>query len=67
MAIGVLAGIVLSNFFNFNPFVFIALAALGSLLPDVDHKNSTINRIFPITKIVPSFFEHRGFFHSVFP
>jgi inner membrane protein len=40
---------------------------LGSLLPDVDHKNSKINKILPITRWIPAVFTHRGFFHSIFP
>jgi len=39
----------------------------GSLLPDVDHKGSKINRLLPVTKLVAAFFRHRGFFHSIFP
>ncbi|MBD3319287.1 hypothetical protein GF342_05255 [Candidatus Woesearchaeota archaeon] len=50
-----------------EPLLFYALVAIGALLPDIDHQGSTINRVFPVTKIVGTFFRHRGFFHSVFP
>ena len=66
-AIGFLAGILLFKFFHANPFLFVPLAVLGSLLPDCDHQNSKINRILPVTRWVPKLFRHRGFFHSIFP
>jgi membrane-bound metal-dependent hydrolase YbcI (DUF457 family) len=44
----------------------VALVAFGSLLPDVDHEKSKINQLCPVTKIIPVFFKHRGFFHSLF-
>ena len=67
MAFGVLAGMLLFPVFGANWLLFVPLVALGSLFPDVDHKNSKINRLFPLTNWVPTFFKHRGFFHSIFP
>ena len=67
MAIGFLAGVLLFSVVDANPVVFVPLVVLGSLLPDVDHENSKINRLVPVTRWVPKFFKHRGFFHSVFP
>lgn len=67
MAVGFLAGLLALPFTDLNPIIFVALAVFASLLPDVDHENSKINRLLPITRIVPMFFSHRGFFHSVFP
>ncbi|MEM3154634.1 MAG: metal-dependent hydrolase [Candidatus Woesearchaeota archaeon] len=67
MAIGLLAGLMLFPFFNQPWFYFIPLVVLGSLLPDVDHENSKINRIVPLTRWIPTIFSHRGFFHSIFP
>lgn len=67
MAVGLLAGLIFFSFSEITPVVFIALAAFGALLPDVDHENSKINKIFPLTRWIPSFFPHRGFFHSIFP
>lgn len=43
----------------------IAGAAVGSLLPDIDHKNSTISKKHKITAwIFTHLFEHRGFTHA---
>ena len=43
----------------------VAGAALGSLLPDIDHKNSTISKKHKITSwIMTHLFEHRGFTHA---
>lgn len=67
MAIGLLAGLALFPFFSQHWYIFIPLVVLGSLLPDVDHQNSKINRMFPLTNWIPTFFAHRGFFHSIFP
>ena len=67
MALGFLAGILLFPVFNANWLLFVPLVTFGALLPDVDHKSSKINRMLPVTRWVPGFFKHRGFFHSVFP
>ncbi len=67
MAFGFLAGMLLFPVFDANWLLFVPLVTFGALLPDVDHKNSKINRILPVTKWIPSFFKHRGFFHSIFP
>jgi len=67
MAIGLLAGLLLFTFLHQQWYIFIPLVILGSLLPDVDHQNSKINRMMPLTRWIPTFFAHRGFFHSIFP
>lgn len=67
MAIGLLTGLLLFPFLGEKWYIFIPLVILGSLLPDVDHENSKINRTIPITRWIPKFFRHRGFFHSIFP
>ena len=67
MAFGLLAGLLFFSVFKQKWYFFIPLAVLGSLLPDVDHENSKINRTIPVTRWVPMFFRHRGFFHSIFP
>ncbi|MBS3124953.1 metal-dependent hydrolase [Candidatus Woesearchaeota archaeon] len=67
MAIGFLAGLALFKLFDSNPLLFICLATLGSLLPDLDHEKSMINRLLPVTRWIPWLFRHRGFFHSIFP
>ena len=68
IAIGILGALFAAPFLApEQKLLFVGLAAIGSLLPDVDHRGSLINRLFPITKIAAHFFKHRGFFHSIFP
>ncbi|HSU73182.1 MAG TPA: metal-dependent hydrolase [Candidatus Binatia bacterium] len=68
LAIGILLGLLLLPFISVpSVFVFLLLISIGALLPDIDHEHSTMNRICPVTRIVPTFFKHRGFFHSIFP
>ncbi len=44
----------------------LAAAALGSLLPDIDHPNSQIGRMLPsISRPVAALIGHRGFTHSL--
>lgn len=38
---------------------------IGTLLPDIDTKKSTINNILIITKPISNIFSHRGFTHSI--
>ncbi len=67
IAFGVLAGLVTLKFADIsNPLLFIVLVVLGVFLPDIDHAKSKINNTLKITKIIPLFFSHRGFFHSIF-
>lgn len=47
-----------------NSILFVCLVLLGSAMPDIDHPNSKMGRIF---KPIGWLFEHRGFFHSIFP
>jgi len=67
IAFGLLSGLLFFKHFGATWFVFLPLAMIGSLFPDVDHENSKINKILPVTKIVPTLFKHRGFFHSIWP
>ncbi len=67
MAFGFLAGMLFFPVFGANWIIFVPLAVLGSLFPDVDHQNSKINRMIPITRWIPWLFKHRGFFHSIWP
>ena len=67
MAFGFLAASLLSPYVSGDKVAFFALAVFGALLPDIDHEGSKINNMFKVTKIVPIFFKHRGFFHSIFP
>ena len=67
LAIGLLAALLLLPVIGQTWYIFIPLILLGSLLPDVDHENSKINKMLPITRWIPKVFAHRGFFHSIFP
>lgn len=67
LAIGVLAGLVFMPFYHHNLILYFVLVLVGALLPDIDHEGSKINKMLPVTKWVARFFEHRGFFHSIFP
>lgn len=67
LAIGALTGLLLFTYFETNPYLFVGLVIVGSLLADVDHEKSKINRILPVTRWIPYLFKHRGFFHSIFP
>ena len=67
IAFGFLAGVLLHPYIGGDPFLFYLLIAIGALLPDVDHQGATINNLIPVTKVIPVFFKHRGFFHSIFP
>lgn len=43
-----------------------AIAALGSLLPDIDHPKSQVGRMLPhISRPIAAIFGHRGFTHSL--
>jgi inner membrane protein len=44
----------------------IAAAALGSLLPDIDSPESTINNWIPPLRLLTLFFKHRGIFHTLY-
>ena len=68
IAIGVLGALILLPFIDVpSKIAFIVIVAIGALLPDIDHEKSTINKFCPVTRILPKFFKHRGFFHSIFP
>jgi inner membrane protein len=67
VAFGILAGLLTLKFAVIqNQLLFIALVILGVFLPDVDHSESKVNRTLKVTKVIPFFFSHRGFFHSIF-
>jgi inner membrane protein len=58
LAFGILFALVVAPFVNIqNKIIFILLVGIGSLLPDVDHDKSKINRICPVTRIFPIFFD----------
>lgn len=47
-----------------NSVLFVILVLIGSTLPDIDHPKSKVGKWF---KPIGWLFEHRGFFHSIFP
>lgn len=68
IAFGILFGILALSFYSPNNiWAYFVLVVLGVLLPDIDHPNSKINNTVKFTRVVPLFFKHRGFFHSIFP
>lgn len=68
MAIGLLVALLVAPLFTADQkTLFVGLVVFASLLPDIDHSGSKINRILPLTKYAARFFRHRGFFHSIFP
>lgn len=66
--LGLLVFLVSRNYFHGgNEIIFFLLVMLGSLLPDIDEKDSKINQWFGIVgKVVARIFSHRGFLHSIF-
>lgn len=67
VAFGILAGLLTLQYAHVsNQLLFIALVVAGVFLPDVDHPTSKVNNTMKVTKIIPFFFAHRGFFHSIF-
>jgi inner membrane protein len=46
--------------------MFVAAGALGGLLPDVDHPQSSINQKLPFIRLFTFWLPHRTLTHSVF-
>ena len=68
IAFAILCGLLLLLVFPITDVpVFFTFLVIGSILPDVDHKGSIINKLVPLTRWVPYLFKHRGVFHSLFP
>ncbi len=68
MAIGLLVALLVAPLFTTDQkTLFVGLVVFASLLPDIDHSGSKINRILPLTRYAARFFRHRGVFHSIFP
>lgn len=47
-----------------NQILFLGIALISAMLPDIDHPDSKVGKYF---KPISFLLEHRGFFHSVFP
>ncbi|WP_177177940.1 metal-dependent hydrolase [Citreimonas salinaria] len=66
LALGALAGVVLSAFGPSQAPVIITAALLGSLLPDLDHPHSKLGRkVRPLSDLVYAVMGHRTGTHSV--
>lgn len=67
LVFGILLSLVFLHFFPaINPYFFIPLVCLGSLIVDIDTSRSSIGRKFrPLSWFLEAFFGHRGFFHSL--
>ena len=62
-----LISLLIFNYFNLNPYLFILILILAGSLPDIDHAKSKIGRkFFPISWFVNLFFGHRKLIHSIF-
>lgn len=55
-------GILLSLALSWGSVPGAALTLLGSVLPDIDHKDSLLGKAIPFA---PKIFSHRGFTHSL--
>jgi hypothetical protein len=68
-AIGFGVGLVtLYNFPEFDSYTVMSGTCLGSLLLDLDTKQSSLSKIFPpIAFIVDKLTKHRGFTHKILP
>lgn len=67
LLLGIVFFLLFHNFFyGGNVILFFGLVLLGSILPDIDERHSTVNRWSGfIGRIISFFFHHRGIFHSL--
>ena len=67
LSLGVLAGLFFMKQVSLDsPWVFLAIVAFSSILPDIDTKNSWIGKRFkPISWLFSLLFGHRKIFHSI--
>lgn len=64
---GIFLSLVFLYFFTYsNPYLFVSLVCLGSVLVDIDSSHSKLGRKFkPLSWIFEYIFGHRGFLHSL--
>ncbi len=63
---GLLCGLITLPYFGADaPLFYLLFVLFGALLPDIDHKESFINKRLYVTKFLPYFADHRGIFHSL--
>ena len=60
-----LIGTLVFQYFDFNPYLFVALVVIGGMIPDIDKGSSKINNMLKVTKPISFVTRHRGFFHSL--
>jgi inner membrane protein len=68
LTIGIATGLALAQTLNLPPkesALIIAAAALGSLLPDIDHPQSMLSGWIPGAGLLSIFARHRGITHSL--
>ncbi len=67
LLLGIIFFLLFQQFFSGGSvIIFLGLVLLGSILPDIDEANSTINRWSGIVgRIFAFLFRHRGLFHSL--
>jgi inner membrane protein len=68
LAFGILVSLISINIFNIdNKIIFILVAILFSIFPDIDQRQSKIGKKYKCTSIIVNFlFGHRGLFHSIY-
>tara|TARA_B100000315_G_C14165808_1_gene402185 strand:+ start:93 stop:551 length:459 start_codon:yes stop_codon:yes gene_type:complete len=68
LAFGLLASLISITFFNINnQAMFILIAVLFSIFPDIDERRSKIGKKYKWASAIINFiFGHRGFFHTIF-
>ena len=64
---GILLGLLAKPYIPGDAVIYYTFVIIGSILPDIDHEGSTINKVIPLTKWFARLFTHRGIFHTVFP
>ena len=67
--LGLLIGIGIVRYVpQYDTYIMVSGAVIGSLLPDLDTKKSDPSQIFPfVSWIVDRFTKHRGWTHATFP
>jgi len=68
LAFGFLVSLISIELFDIkNKLIFILIAVLFSIFPDIDARQSKIGKKYKFTSAIISFvFGHRGFFHSIY-
>lgn len=66
LAFGLLISLLLFQFLNIS-FIFLPIALIASVFPDIDESRSKIGRKFGVfSKTIGLFFKHRGVIHSIY-